>query len=129
MAEAKATKSEELSPEIQAKVEAMVAAALAKEKGDAVKQQEARDAKRKAQLSAMEEKVTIKLFKDGKEYKDDVFVAVNGENRLIKRGVPVEIERKFAEVLKHSMKQDIVAAEFSESKQNEYRDESAKRGL
>lgn len=53
-----------------------------------------------------EELVTVQLFKDNGRYKDDLFVAVNGERILIQRGVPVEIKRKFAEVISNSQLQD-----------------------
>ncbi|MCQ2439771.1 MAG: hypothetical protein MJ074_08420 [Oscillospiraceae bacterium] len=68
----------------------------------------------------LEEYVEVQLFKDGKDYKDDVFVAVNGENCQIKRGVPVKIKRKFALVLEASQRQDIVASEYAEAQQNEF---------
>ncbi len=54
----------------------------------------------------LEEYVEVKLFKDGKDYRDDVFVSVNGESCLIKRGEPVKIKRKFALVLEQSERQD-----------------------
>lgn len=57
-------------------------------------------------IDPMEELVTVQLFKDNDKYKDDVYVAVNGERILIQRGVPVPIKRKFAEVINHSMYQD-----------------------
>ena len=53
-----------------------------------------------------EELVTVQLFKDNDKYRDDLFVAVNGERILIQRGVPVQIKRKFAEVIEHSQLQD-----------------------
>ena len=53
-----------------------------------------------------EELVTVQLFKDNDRYKDDLFVAVNGERILIQRGVPVQIKRKFAEVIENSQLQD-----------------------
>ena len=40
----------------------------------------------------MEEYIAIKLFKDNDRYKDDVYVAVNGHNCLIKRGEWVKIK-------------------------------------
>ena len=40
-----------------------------------------------------EELVSIRLFKDNDKYKDDVFVAVNGEAIQIKRGETVKIKR------------------------------------
>ena len=51
-----------------------------------------------------EELVTVQLFKDNDRYRDDLFVAVNGERILIQRGVPVQIKRKFAEVIENSQK-------------------------
>ena len=59
----------------------------------------------------MAKKMTkVKLFKDYGEYKDDVFVAVNGESYLIQRGVEVEVPRSVAEVLEHSQQQDDLTA-------------------
>ena len=56
----------------------------------------------------MAKKMTkVKLFKDYGEYKDDVFVAVNGESYLIQRGVEVEVPDYIAEVLEHSAQQDL----------------------
>ena len=68
----------------------------------------------------LEEYVSVQLFKDGKDYKDDVYVSVNGENCRIQRGVPVKIKRKFALVLEQSQAQDVRAAEFAEARQSEY---------
>lgn len=50
--------------------------------------------------------VKIKLFKDNVNYKDDVFVSVNGESFQIQRGVEVEVPEYIAEVLRHSEEQD-----------------------
>lgn len=50
--------------------------------------------------------VEITLFRDGEKYKDDVYVCVNGEGCLIRRGEPVRVRRAVAEVLEHSMRQD-----------------------
>ena len=60
----------------------------------------------------LDEYVEIELFRDGDRYKDDVFVAVGGENCLIKRGEPVRVKRKFALALEQSRRQDIAAAAF-----------------
>ena len=54
----------------------------------------------------MEEYVTIQLLKDDGKYKDDVYVAVNGQNCVIQRGVPVKIKRKFALELAKSQFED-----------------------
>ena len=35
----------------------------------------------------LEEYVSVKLFRDNGRYRDDVYVAVNGQNCIIKRGV------------------------------------------
>lgn len=73
-------------------------------------------AKQKAEEAAhkayMDELVEVKLFKDTGKYKDDVYVGVNGENVLIKRGERVKIKRKFAEVLDNSDRQDLETAEL-----------------
>lgn len=66
--------------------------------------------------------VEVMLFKDSGKYKDDVFVAVNGVGCLIKRGEPVKIKRKFAEVLQNSMKQDQSTAELIEYEANRFRE-------
>lgn len=57
-----------------------------------------------------EELVTVQLFQDNDKYKDDLYVAVNGERILIKRGIPVQIKRKFADVIKNSETQDKISS-------------------
>lgn len=64
----------------------------------------------------LNEKVPIRLFKDNDRYKDDVYVCVNGERILIKRGENVEIPRKFALVLEQSMEQDNATARLIDEK-------------
>lgn len=59
-----------------------------------------------------DELVTIQLMRDNGRYKDDVFVCVNGVGCTIKRGVPVQIKRKYAEALEHSLEQDARTAEL-----------------
>jgi hypothetical protein len=54
--------------------------------------------------------VKVKLFKDNRRYKGDVFVSVNGRNYQIQRGVEVEVPAEVAEVLEHSQHQDDLAA-------------------
>jgi hypothetical protein len=54
--------------------------------------------------------VKVKLFKDNRRYKGDVFVSVNGRNYQIQRGVEVEVPAEVAEVLEHSQRQDDLAA-------------------
>ena len=72
-----------------------------------------------------EELVSIRLFKDNDKYKDDVFVAVNGEAIQIKRGETVKIKRKFADVLEHSMRQDTATANMIERESAEYEAKAA----
>ncbi len=50
--------------------------------------------------------VKIKLFKDGKDYKDDVTVGVNGKFYKIQRGVEVKVPDFVAEVLENQERQD-----------------------
>lgn len=76
-----------------------------------------------------EELVEIELFKDHKDYKDDVFVCVNGRGMQIKRGEKVEIPKSYAEVLKNSMKQDKKTAEMMERKQGDFLEESARKNI
>lgn len=66
------------------------------------------------------EMVKVKLFKDNHDYKDDVFVAVNGERYLIQRGVEVEVPDYIAEVLEHSAQQDARTAELIEKIEADY---------
>ena len=62
-----------------------------------------------------EERVKIKLFKDNKDYKDDLTVVVNGKAYQIQRGVEVEIPKSVAEVIEHSAAQDQKTAELIDS--------------
>ena len=66
----------------------------------------------------LDEYVEVELFRDNDRYKDDVFVAVGGENCLIKRGEPVRIKRKLALVLEQSRRQDIKTAELIAAESN-----------
>ena len=68
----------------------------------------------------LEEPVTIQLFKDGKDYKDDLFISVNNKRWQIKRGLPVTVPRKVMLLIADSEIQSIKAAEYSDERQNEY---------
>lgn len=112
-----------LREDLKAELKAEVAAEL---KAEAEAEAAAAEtAKKHVPDPSLEEYVQVQLFKDGKDYKDDVFVSVNGENCVIKRGHPVKIKRKFALVLEQSQAQDVRAAEYAESMQREY-DEQVK---
>lgn len=76
-----------------------------------------------------EEKVTIKLFKDGDKYNDDIFVSVNGQSYNIPRGIPVTIPRKIAATLEQSDLQDIKTAQYMDAKANEFSEETKRRKL
>ena len=76
-----------------------------------------------------EELVTVELFQDSERYRDDVFVAVNGERVQIRRGVPVRVKRKFAEVLQHSHAQDMATARLIQRESARFRAEAAVHGV
>lgn len=76
-----------------------------------------------------EELVPVRLFKDNDKYKDDVFVAVNGERVQIKRGETVMVKRKFADVLEQSMKQDTATANLIERESSRYEAEAKARNI
>ena len=89
-----------------------------------------RGVSKKAQEKALEqareyekylnEYISVKLFKDNDRYRDDVYVAVNGQNCIIKRGEWVKVKRKFALVLDASEIQDMRTAEFIEREQRRF---------
>ncbi len=67
----------------------------------------------------LNEKVEIKLFKDGKEYKDDYIVAVNGKVWQIQRGKTVKVPRYVAMQIDSSQRQDLYAAQLAEKRADE----------
>lgn len=81
--------------------------------------------KREKAEKYLNEYVSIKLFRDNDKYKDDVYVAVNGKNCVIKRGEWVKIRRKFALVIDQSEIQDLKTAEFLEAQQKQFEQASA----
>lgn len=97
----------------QAKEEAkkIVEEARAATKGEMSEEEKA---ERKAREAYLNELVEVRLFKDNNKYKDDVFVSVNGENCVIKRGERVKIKRKFALVLEQSDMQDYATSKLIE---------------
>lgn len=97
--------------------EKIVADAKATVSGELTEEQKKANEERKAYW---DELVPIKLFKDNNKYRDDVFVAVNGETCQIQRGVEVKIKRKFADVLEKSLGQDFETSMLMEKKQNEF---------
>ena len=119
------SKMNETIAAIRAEYEQMLAE---KEAENAVLRGEKRIAAEKAKQAAKEyedylnEYISVKLFKDNDHYKDDVYVAVNGQNCVIKRGEWVKIKRKFALVLDASEIQDMKTAEFIEREQRKFAD-------
>lgn len=85
--------------------------------------QDAKNEKKKKTEDYLNEYVSIKLFKDNDKYKDDVYVAVNGKNCVIKRGEWVKVRRKFAMVLKDSEIQDMKTAKYLEEESARFMEE------
>ena len=77
----------------------------------------------------LNEYVEVRLFKDNEKYKDDVYVAINGKNCLIRRGVWTRIRRKFALLLDQSEIQDLRTAELMEREEGRFVDESRRRSV
>ncbi len=73
--------------------------------------------------------VEIELFRDNRDYKDNVFVAVNGESCVIARGKKVRIKKKFADVIENSMRQDIKTARLMDNKSDEFYQEATARNI
>lgn len=108
--EAMLTKAREEAAKIIADAKASVSGELTEEQKKANEEQRA----------YYNELVEVKLFKDNNKYKDDVFVAVNGENCVIKRGEKVQVKRKFAKVLDNSDLQDYETSKLIEKKSSEF---------
>ena len=77
----------------------------------------------------LNEYVEVRLFKDNEKYKDDVYVAINGKNCVIRRGVWTRIRRKFALLLDQSEIQDLRTAELIEGEALQFAEASRRRGL
>ena len=108
---------EEMLAQAKAEAEKIVADAKATVNGELTEEQKKANAEQEAYYNEL---VEVKLFKDNNKYKDDKFVAVNGENCVIKRGEKVLIKRKFAEVLDNSDLQDYETSKLIEKKSSEF---------
>lgn len=75
-------------------------------------------------LDRMNEKVTIKLFRDNGKYKDDLTVTVNGVTYQIQRGVTVEVPRFIADVIAQSERQDTHTANMIEKLVSKFEDKT-----
>ena len=94
-------------------------------RGEKKSAEELKRAKAKEYEDYLDEYISVKLFRDQDKYRDDVYVAVNGQNCIIKRGEWVKIKRKFALVLDASEIQDMKTAEFLEKEQKSFARQSA----
>ena len=96
-------------------------------------EKKAKAAPRARQFAAEEawlnEYVEIKLFKDNEKYKDDVYVAINGKNCVIRRGEWTRIRRKFALLLDQSEIQDLRTAELMSEQSNRFAAASRSIGM
>ena len=70
--------------------------------------------------------VKVKLFRDNSQYKDAVYVAVNGESYMVPRGEEVEVPDYVAKVLQNSIDEDQRTAEMLLKKVEEF-DEKGKK--
>lgn len=75
-------------------------------------------------LDRMNEKVTIKLFRDNGKYKDDLTVTVNGVTYQIQRGVTVKVPRFIADVIAQSERQDTQTANMLEKLVTDFEDKT-----
>lgn len=126
---AKETKSESINlADVAKQVEAMlaqareeaekiVADAKASVSGELTEEQKKANEERKAYWN---EYVEVELFRDNNKYKDDVYVAVNGDNCNIQRGKRVKVKRKFAKTLETSSIQDFKTSELIDKKSSEF---------
>lgn len=105
-----AKKAKEEALKILAEAKASASGELTEEQKEALAKEEA----------YWNELVPVRLFKDNNKYKEDVYVAVNGENCVIKRGEEVMIKRKFAAVLENSDRQDYETSKLIEKKSDEF---------
>ena len=119
---------EEMRAEYEAKI-----AALTHPDEEGAREKSAEAAKFRSFLREQEawlnEYVEVRLFKDNEKYKDDVYVAINGKNCVIRRGVWTRIRRKFALLLDQSEIQDLRTAELMEREAGRFADESRRRSV
>lgn len=80
----------------------------------------AKEKRRQQALDRMNDKVEITLFKDTGKYSEDVTVTINGVTYQIQRGVPVEVPRYVADIIRQSEKQDLHTANMIQKLTSEY---------
>lgn len=105
---------DKLSPEaLELLARRLKAMQEAEEPGDEDKTAELeRKAQQDAETARMSELVPVKLFKDSKDYKDDLFVGWNGTGYRIKRGIPVMVPRAVADIIEQQLNQDNATAQL-----------------
>ena len=117
--------------EMRTAYEAELAAARAEaaEKKDCAEREKRHRSFLQSQQAYLNEYVEVRLFKDNEKYKDDVYVAINGKNCVIRRGVWTRIRRKFAMLLDQSEIQDLRTAELMEQEASRFASESRRQGV
>lgn len=70
--------------------------------------------------------VKVKLFRDNSQYKESVYVAVNGESYIVPRGVEVDVPDYVAKVLQNSIDEDQRTAEMLLQKVEEFEEKGKK---
>ena len=68
--------------------------------------------KQKSANEALQEMVTVTLYEDNMEFKDDAVVIINGKTWLIARGVPVQVPRYVALAIQNSVDQRQAARKY-----------------
>lgn len=58
-----------------------------------------------------DEPVPLRLFRDGRDYKADVFVSANNYRAQIKRGIEVMVPRRIARVIEEALDQSNIASD------------------
>lgn len=117
--------AEKILADAKAEADKILADAKAKAAAGAEAAKDTAKAEANIPVDPGERLVSIRLFKDNDKYKDDVFVAVNGERVQIRRGETVLIKKKFADVLEQSMKQDVATANMIERESSEFEAKAA----
>lgn len=76
---------------------------------------------------AAHEMVNIKLFKNGEQYREPLFVRVGGVPYLIKRGVLVAVPKCVADIVAQQEEQDVYVANLSDELEENFAKESENR--
>lgn len=71
--------------------------------------------------------VKVRLFRDEYRYKDPLYVAINGKNWLIQRGVEVELPKYVADFIERQMSEESRIWERVAQEEKEYREMTAKQ--